>query len=144
MFANRTFLAPLAVTALLALVACGGDSPTASASAVGTFALETVNGKALPHVLVDTVFQGTVLRVEVVSPSMMKLKADMSFQFIITTRVTASGIPPMVEADTATGTYSLAGRHLSMTASGSTIQGDWDGVNSLVLNATPDVLVFRR
>ncbi len=144
MFADRTFLAPVAAAALLALAACGGDSPTASASVVGTFALETVNGRALPHVIADSAFQGGTMRVEVVSPSMMKLKADMSFQFIVTIKVSASGIPPVVEADTATGTYSLAGRHLSMTASGSTIQGDWDGANSLVLTATPDVLVFRR
>ena len=144
MFAYRTLLAPIAAATLLILAACGGDSPTASASVVGTFALETVNGKALPYVLADSAFQGSAVRVEVVSPSMMKFKSDMSFQFILTMKVSASGVPLMVEADTATGTYSLTGRQLSMTASGSTIRADWDGANSLVLNATPNVLVFGR
>lgn len=144
MFARRPHIASIAAAALLTLSACGGDSPAASASVVGTFSLETVNGKALPYVLADTAFQGSVLRVEVVSPSMMKLKSDMTFQFTVTTKVSATGVPPMVEASTATGTYSLTGRHLSMTASGSTLQADWDGSNSLVLNATPDVLVFKR
>lgn len=145
MLARRFYVVSLAGAALLTLTGCGGDSPVASSSVVGRFALESVNGKPLPYTLADTAFQGSAIRVEVVSPSLLNLKSDLSFQFIVTTKVSAAGAAPMVAADTASGTYSIAGRRLSMTAAnGSTLQANWDGANSLVLNATPDVLVFRR
>ena len=138
-----THLRTLAGIASIAFIsACGSDSATAAPSVVGSFALQTVNGKPLPYTVSDLPTSG--INILVVSPSMMNLKSDNTFQFIITTKSTVPGISPVVAVDTAAGTYRLTGRTLSMTAQGSTNQAEWDGANRLTLNAMPDVLVFVR
>ena len=130
------------IAAITCISACGSDSATAARSVVGSFTLQTVNGQPLPYTISDVPTSG--VQILVVSPSTMIVKSNDTFQFVITTKSTVPGMGPVVQVDTAVGTYRLSGRTLLMTAQGTTNQGEWDGVNRLTLNAMPDVLVFVR
>ena len=130
------------IAAIAFITACGSESATAAPSVVGDFMLQTVNGKLLPYTVSD--FPTSGVQILVVSPSMMSLRSNGTFLFTVTTKATIPGMSPVVQVDTAAGTYRLTGRTLSMTAQGTTNQAEWDGGSRLTLNAMPDVLVFVR
>ena len=129
--------------ALVTLAACKGDSSTAPMSVVGTFNLQSVNGKALPYAVVDSVPGQPAFRVEILSPSSLTINADKTFRFALTLK-TAVGGSSSVATETATGVYTLAGNTVSLTANGETFAGEWDGNNTITLRGDGDLLVFKR
>lgn len=143
MFTHLIRRAVFASTALFTLTACGSDSATGPASVVGSFSLQTVNGKALPYVFTDST-EGFPITVEIMSPSAITINADGSFRFSLTFKVSAVGASTTTATDVATGTYTRAGNTLSMTANGSTLRADWDGGDTLTLVDSGEVMVFKR
>ncbi|MEP6990147.1 MAG: hypothetical protein ABJA80_04385 [bacterium] len=140
---RQLYRASIAV-AFLGLAGCGADSATAAPTVVGSFTLQTIDGQPLPFTIIDESDSTGVFKIDVLSPSSISIDPNGSFRFIITSRLTATGMPTTVAADTATGTYALTARHLSLTANGSTLEADWDGGGALTMVDAPHTLVFRR
>lgn len=143
MLATRIRRLACAAAALVTLAACKGDSLTAPLSVFGTFNLQSVNGKALPYVVVDSIPGQPAFRIEVMSPSSLTINADKTFRFVLTLKSAAGG-SSSVNTETATGMYTLSGNTVSLTANGETLTGDWDGNNTLTLRGDGDLLVFKR
>ncbi len=130
--------------ALFGLAACGADGATAAPSVVGSFTLQTIDGQPLPFTVMDQSDSTGVFKIDVLSPSSISIDPNGSFRFIITSRLTATGTPTTVAADTASGTYVLSARHLALTSNGTTLGADWDGAGTLTMVDAPHTLVFRR
>ena len=145
MFASRIRRAAVvtATAAFVSLAACGGDSSTGPASVFGTFTLQSVNGKALPATIVDSLNGQPVSTIVIKSPSSLTINSGGTFAFTLTLTATQPGMAPVTATQTINGTYTLTARTLSLTAKGETIAGNWDG-DTITLNDTGEVLVFRR
>jgi hypothetical protein len=139
-FARRILL----IAAATAAIACSGDSATGpSATVSGTYSLSTVNGKALPFVVTDTV-DGQVFTSTVLAPFTLALNSDKSMRMIGTFRVVIAG-QTQTFTDTATGTYTVSGNAVTLNSSeGDVLSGTWNGSDMLTISDPPDVLVFRK
>ena len=143
MFATTPRRLALGLLSVVAL-ACGGDSGTGPGAISGSYALASVNGHALPYVLLDTVEDGFTEKVEVVSPSTLLLSGGSDFRMIITIRVAFAGLSE-VQADTISGKYTLAGSAITLTPPGqSPLAGTWNMTDQITFTGDGDVLVFRR
>jgi len=131
-----------AVTAVAAAAACGGDGATGPTSPVGSYALSTVNGMALPAtVLSDTGFTVAI------SDGSLSVQADGKFVVGMTSTWTIEGHPSVfVAADT--GTWTQAGGRLVFTYVDSTTQtGAWQRDRITVTDSTSapvTTFVFAR
>ena len=108
-------LRPLGLVAAMAAMsfalACGGDStgPEESKTPDGTYAMSTVNGKALPA----TVFAESTYKFEIVSASLV-LATDGKYSTTSTTRQTLPGnVSTFV--DSTRGTWLLTGTQVQFT-----------------------------
>lgn len=106
-------LAKLVTIGLVAFVtACGGDGISDPGnSVVGTYALKTVNGAALPAVI----FEADGYKIEVVAASYV-LGAAETFSTSATFRETEAGVVTQ-STETTTGTYSVSGTAITFTDS---------------------------
>ena len=135
----RTFI--IGAVAVFAL-ACGSDSITGAPSVNGTYALQTINGAALPVTLQDSL-DGVPVQVTFMSPTTITLGSDHSVRIITTVRFVFGAINE-VQTDTATGTYALSGHQVTFSQPGSTpFTGEWNGSDMLTLN-DDGVFVFRK
>lgn len=130
-----------AVTAAAIAAACGGDA-TGPSTPVGSYALNTVNGKAVPA----TVFADTGFSVDISNGS-LALQADGKFVVGVTSKWTIEGSPSVfVSADT--GTWTQDGARLRFTYVDSTTQtASWQNGRITVADSSgPTVmtLVFAR
>ena len=102
-------------TAFLALaaIACGGDSTAPQvdvyAQAAGTYALVSLNGRALPA----TVFQDATIRTDITSAS-LTLRADRTFTETIDA-VNIQGTSQQPERQVHNGTFTLTGTAAAFT-----------------------------
>ncbi len=106
-------LAKLVTIGVVAFVtACGGDGISDPGnSVVGTYALKTVNGVALPAVIFET----DGYKIEVVAANYV-LAAAGKFSTSATFRETEAGVATQ-STETATGTYSVSGATITFTDS---------------------------
>ena len=138
----RRYLAALA----LALAACGGsDKSTGPGGTLeGTYALKTINGRALPAV----VFQIPDDKVEITSGS-VTMNANNSFSETVTLRETITGSPVEETPITCPGTYTRSGSAITFSEPetedcGGTYTGTWSSGNTLTVNFGGVTGVFRK
>lgn len=142
-------LAPLSRRLLIGIaaavvVACGGDSITASDSPSGSYTLQTVNGRALPYALIDTVEGGVAFKLEVLSPSTLTIGTGSDWRFILSSRASFGGFVD-VATDTVSGTFTRSGSALTLNSAGDEVfRGTWTPPDQVTLTADGDVLVFKR
>ena len=131
----------IACLLLMVAAACGGDSPTepTPASVAGTWRLQTVNGSALPYVLV----QFETDKVELTS-EVLTVAASGSFTQLTQFTTTQSG-QVSVEDLTDAGTYTLNGTAATFTydSDGSTGTGSLSG-NTLTVAGGGFAMVYRK
>ena len=125
----RRSLVGLAI-AVAGITACGGDSPTGpggSSSPVGSFAISTVNAKALPF----TMFSDTNYKYEVTAGA-LSLTGDGKFTVVTTYRQTVvANIETFV--DSSSGTWKQSGSSLSFVAADSTTNAATWSSNQLTI-----------
>lgn len=137
----RRSLAIAGVTAVASAAACG-DGATGPTSPVGSYALSSVNGLALPAtVLSDTGFSVAI------SEGSLSVQADGRFVVGVTSTWTIEGHPQVfVAADT--GSWTEAGGRLVFTYVDSTTQtGSWQRDRITVTDSTSapvTTFVFAR
>ena len=135
-----------AVVALVALGACGGgDKSTGpSGTIAGTYSLKTVNGAALPAVVV----QIGADKLEVTSGS-VTMNSDNTFNGVTAFRETSSGVVDESSA-VCSGTYSRSGSNVTFTETetedcGGSYPGTWSNGNTLTVTFAPGIqAVFRK
>lgn len=127
---------------MAAIAACGGDSATGPKSAVGMWALTTVNGKALPfRMFADTGFSLDITQ------STIDLKADGSFLSTLRSEERVEN-HLSVYADSGSGKWVLSGSTLTFTAPDSSKQSAaFDGSSITLADSStvvPLTLVYSR
>lgn len=132
-------LAALAIVA----IACGGDSSTGpNASAAGSYALATFNGKGLPA----TVFADTGFTL-VLARGTLSLGGDGNFQAIFVTNETVEA-HLSVYTDTSTGRWTQTGGTVVFVGPDSSrLSGAWDGERLTLRDTTTiptSTYVFSR
>ncbi len=139
---RRTF-ARLAFAALaFPLAACGGggDSPTGptTASVVGTWNLQSINGQALPYVLQQTGADKLEVTRETFTFSSTTFTQTTDYRLTQSGRVTTDS-----EADA--GRYTINGNAVTVTfnSDGSSVTGTVSG-NTITAAADGVALVYRR
>jgi lipocalin-like protein len=139
--AVRTCSAFAALILSVALTACGNDSPTqpTSASVVGTWNLQTIDGNGLPYV-VDQVGSDTVA----ITGDVLKVSANGTFSQMTYFRVTENG---QVTTDSIpdAGSYALNGTAVTFTfdSDGSTSTASLSG-KTLTVAAVGLALVYKK
>jgi len=114
--------APIAVTLLVALAACGGDSTSPDmASLSGDYVLRSVNGGALPI----TVLTNGSLKLEITSETLF-VKSAGTFSDVTHYRRTNVDVVD-TPADTLSGTWSSKGTVVTFSAGGSEFIGTVGG-----------------
>jgi len=134
------------VTVLLvtAAVACGDKNNVVApiGSIAGTWNLQTVDGRPLPVTLDqtgDTIVELTAITMTLTAST----SSSGSFSLSSTIRLTENG-QSTSQTNSVSGTYSLNGAALSLTANGQTITGSWNGGNTLTLSDGGSAFVFAR
>lgn len=132
----------LACALATAIAACGGDSATGPTSAVGVWALSTINGKALPfRMFADTGFSVDITQ------STIDLKTDGSFVSTLRSEERVEN-HLSVYADTGTGRWAVSGATLTFTAPDSSKQSAaFDGSSITLADSStvvPLTLVYTR
>jgi hypothetical protein len=135
----------LAIVLAATLTACGGDSTSPAPSIAGTWSLKTINGAALPFVIVAS---GTDKQ-ELVSDVFTVTANDASsgaFTQLTTVRFTQNGqVTTQTFPDA--GTYTLNGTAVTFrfNSDGSVGTGSWSG-NTITVTDTEDglALVYQR
>lgn len=131
----------LAGLVMLAVVACGGSDsgtgPTAT-SVVGNWTLSTVNGTALPYLLIGS----GANKSELTSGSLTVSSTSYTITFGL--RTTANGVVSTSSSADA-GTVAITGTAITLrsTVDGTTITGGASG-NTLTLSESGGVYVFTR
>ena len=125
---------------LIVAAACGGDSPTQpTASVVGTWNLQTVNGSALPYLVPQTDFEAVELMSDVLTAA-----ANGTFTQMTRFRVTQDG-QAYPDSIPDAGSYALNGTAVTFTfdSDGSTGTGSLSG-NTLTVAAEGFALVYKK
>ena len=129
----------LCLALLLPLAACGDDDGSGpSADVVGTFTLQTINGATVPAV----VFQAGADRLEVVSGS-ITFNENRTFSAAFTLRQTLAGVVT-TETETDTGTYTVSGNTVQLTAADGTVETATVSGNTLTSTQQGITLVYRK
>jgi len=137
----RALVACVLAGAVVGVVACGGDAPTSSGtttspppttSPAGTYAISTINTKALPvAVIADSGFTWEV------TAGSMALTSDGKYLAVETFRQTVPG-DVSVFVDTTTGTWALSGNVVTFTNTldipPSTFTATWASTGTLTLS----------
>ena len=135
----RRFLV-LCLALLLPVAACGDDDGSGpSADVVGTFNLQTINGATVPAV----VFQAGADRLEVVSGS-ITFNENRTFSAALTLREAVGGVANPPETETDTGTYTVSGNTVQLTAADGTTATATISGNTLTSNQQGFTLVYRK
>jgi hypothetical protein len=124
----------------LALGACGSDSSTeASATIAGTWNLQSVNGSALPFVIL----QSGANKAEILS-DVITISGTGSFTQTTTVRTTVNGAATTQSVADA-GTYTLSGSAITLrfNSDNSTGTGSWSG-NTITATADGFAYVYKR
>lgn len=126
----------VAATTLVLLSSCGADTVAPVSGLEGEYALDRVNGIALPFLKEETASQ----RVEVVSGSLL-LRSNRTYSGTIVEQWTSGGTVQSFP-ETSAGTYSVSGSQLTFTESGSgaVYLGTMDGAR---ITATLIDVTFR-
>lgn len=133
----------IALLLTVGLVGCGSDATSPSASIAGTWSLKTVNGAALPFVILAS---GTD-KEEIVS-DVFTLTANGAshgaFTQLSTYRLTQNGQVTSQSIPDA-GTYTLNGSAVTLqfTSDGSSVTGSWSG-NTITVGQSGVVGVYQR
>jgi hypothetical protein len=125
---------------LIVAAACGGDSPTQpTASVVGTWNLQTVNGSALPYLVPET----DTVKVELLS-DVLTVAANGTFTEMTQLRATQNG-QASTESIPDGGSYALNGTAVTFTfdSDESTGTGSLSG-NTLTVAAEGFALVYKK
>ena len=109
----RSFVRLVAATSFVLVSGCGTDTVTPPAAVEGEYALEMVNGIALPFLKEESASQ----RVEVVSGS-LSLRANRTYSGTIVEQWTTGGSVQSFP-ETSAGTYTLSGSQFTFTENGS-------------------------
>lgn len=134
----RRALAILAVVGILA--GCGSDSSTqpSATSIAGTWALQTVNGAALPFVI----SQSGLNKAEVIS-DIATADAHGAYTEIAQVRVTLNG-SVTTQSSSDAGTYTVNGTALVLKSNdGSTVTGSLNG-DTFTITSDGLSLVFKK
>lgn len=129
----------VALLALAAAVACGGDSSTSpSATVSGSYSLRTVNGSPVPY----TVIQIGADKYEIVS-DVVTLNEGGTWSETGTDRTTQNG---QVTNGTITdnGTYTLNGTAITLVSTQSGTVNGAVGAGTLTVTAEGVVLVYQK
>jgi len=143
---KRPLLTVLVSSAIIAAAACGDDDPTFFEQVTGEYALNLVDGEALPTEVastpteVTTALQGTLF-----------LDPDGAYALGLTYEVApVGGGASDTTAWASNGTYAGSGTTIEFTeVGGDTFEGEWSGstvVTTVLTSAAPDSLelTFRR
>lgn len=136
----KRLLSALALSTLVVLGACGGDSSTAptSSSMAGNWSLQTVNGANLPF----TVYQSGTDQVDITS-DVITFSASGSFTEATETRTTSNG-QTTTQSDASAGTYVLSGTAITLTWSdGSTGTASVSGT-TMTATESGYAMVFKK
>ena len=129
----------LCLALFLPLAACGDDDGVGpGADVVGTFNLQTINGAALPAV----VLQIGADRIEITSGS-IALNENRTFSAALTFRETVGGVVT-TETETDSGTYTVSGNTVQLTAANGTVATATISGNTLTSNQQGFNLVYRK
>jgi hypothetical protein len=133
----------ISVLLAVGLVACGGDSTSPAPSIAGTWSLKTVNGAALPYVILAS---GTT-KIELVSDVFTITANDASsgaFTQLTTIRSTQNGQVTSQSIPDA-GTYTLNGTAVTFrfNSDGSVGTGSWSG-NTITATEEGFAEVYQR
>ena len=120
---RHSLLCLVSAASLALLGGCGSDGVTTPVGVEGEYALETVNGIALPFLKSESAIE----RVEVVSGS-LTLRSNRTYSGEIVERWTAAGSVELFP-ETSAGTFSISGDQLTFTetASGAAYHGTING-----------------
>ncbi len=133
---TRMLVPVLGIVATFVLAACGGSSdspsaPTTQKDPVGSYAISTINGKALPFALV-TSDTGNLFKYEVLSGT-AALTSDGKYLLVYDYRQTVlSAVEDFV--DTLRGTWSQSGTTLTLVSAQdqtSVDHADWNSAGTL-------------
>jgi hypothetical protein len=126
--------------AVFAVVGCGSDSTGVAASAEGTWNLQTVNGSGLPFTA--AFIANPVYRLEILSDQFV-VHADGTYSESFTTRET-NGTTVTTTTDTDNGTWVQNNAALTITASDGTVSSAAISGNTITVDQSGAVLVYRR
>ena len=116
----------------------GGSNDSFEQNITGTYALQTVDGVALPFVVVQVMDN----KIELLE-GQMRLDADQTFSASLTARITEDGVAT-TETESDTGTYSVSGTTLTLTyGDGTTESGTLVG-KTMTITAEEITFVFRK
>ena len=127
--------------AALAVLGCGGDSTGPSASAVGTWSLQTINGSSLP--LTVAFLASPLYRLEVVSDTYV-VSANGTYTEAYTSRET-NGSTITTQTDTDNGTWTQNNNAITLTDSddGSVVTATISG-DIITANLSGVVFIYER
>jgi hypothetical protein len=144
---RRSVLGAFAAFLVIAVAACGSDTPTGPDAEVptpiGSYGLSSVNGKSVPVTMfTDTAFT------EVVASASLALTADGKYLFAVTTNETVAGYLS-VYVDSMSGTWTQQGTSTAITftsseASVPVVNGTWTGNSISLLGSDAIPWVFTR
>jgi hypothetical protein len=128
---------------VVALAACGRDEPgpTAPTPAIvsGSYTLETVDGQALPFLVLDLGAYKAKL-----ASATLNLKADKTYSFAFGIRIEDSGNVRTTSDDDA-GTWSISNRGVTLVSNeGSFTRTGTVSGNTLTLESSTRVFVMRK
>jgi hypothetical protein len=138
-----------AIALLIAIAACGGssDTPTATKTVTGTYALATYKGSAPPVVVLDD--PANSLKIEIVSGT-FSITEGRTYSSVNGIRTTNRGVVT-TSSYTCTGSYVFGGTTLAFTEvdngqyCGGNFVASWDGGDALTFAfKNGDSAVFRR
>lgn len=137
----------LSTIALAAVVGCGGDDSPAPRALEGTYPLVTVDGRALPTVVIEV----PGYKLEVLSRT-ITVGANAAFTDSYTIRETEDGVVHPVRTVTCSGSWTRSGNTVTLTETQTTVDcggigvAAWDGNNTLTIDweSTGIAFVHRR
>lgn len=122
------------------LLACGGDSTGPSASAVGTWSLQSINGFGLPFTVLFVA--SPVYRLEILSDTFV---ASSNGTYVETASVRETdGSSVTTQTQTDVGTWTQNNSAITITASDGTVSSAAISGNIITANESGDVFVYRR